>query len=705
MNRTYLQTTLSLLAALVLLTGAAPAKPSVTAYVDPALVGQTADQVSVIVSGSGAARAVEAVGGVVTDDLWLIDAVAAKVPASAMSALAAASGVSSVVLNYGVKSSDWDGWVTNLPLPSTWDGRPDVQPTGNPSVWNVVNPVSIDIGADKLHSTLLPSGKPIRGNDVTIAVVDSGVYFDKQVRKALGRAVTDQFVGQADFVNSTCATTQKTDDHQADDHRRIVGTQGSGYCWLSESDTADGYGHGTAVASIIWNNFTDSNTGVTLGVAPGADILSVRVLGDDGTGTYATVIQGIQYVVKNRNRYDTRVMNLSISAIASVPYFVDPLNRAVEQAWSRGITVVTAAGNNGSAPGSVSVPGNDPYVITVGAVDEHRTPGYWADDTLPNWSAAGPTGDGFVKPDFVAPGVNIVTYMHKDSQDPSRSQKIVQIHPDSATATSLFRMSGTSMSAAVASGVAALTLQANPDLTPDQVKYRLMASARPAVAGVPVQLVYPVFRQGTGRIWAPDAVLGTFKRKAAANIGMNIQSDLRHGFLETSDLAYHYQGLVKMAPSTDNTAQMFYIGFADGRFLSLGAWSGQDGWLTQDVLASRRMAWVNGIVPMPDAQIIWAGGTTPLLGQSVEPSRRMAWVNNLTMWDGTASWSNGLLDGQVATVVEPSRRMAWVSGLVSWNGGLTWTSAVVETSRRMAWVSTMDPATAGIAATTWINLP
>ncbi|NTW02769.1 MAG: S8 family peptidase [Oscillochloris sp.] len=701
MNRIHLRSAFPLLAALVLLTFVSPSRPQTTAYVDPALTSQAAvGTVSVIVSGSNAARAVEAVGGLVTDDLWLINAVAAQVPASVVSVLATKSGVNSVVLNRGVTSSDWDGWVTDLPLPSTWDGRPDAQPTADPKVWNVVNPVPIDIGADTLHNTQLRSGKPIRGDGVTVALVDSGVYFDQQVRTTLGKVVAKQFVGQADFVDSTCVTETKRPGRT-----RVVGDQGNGYCWLSHADTADGYGHGTAVASIIWNNFTDSNTGVTLGVAPAANILSVRVLGNDGTGTYATVIKGIQYVVKNRNYYDVQVMNLSISAVASVPYFVDPLNRAVEQAWSRGITVVVAAGNNGAAPGTITVPGNDPYVITVGAVDEHRTPGYWADDTIPSWSAAGPTSDGFVKPDIVAPGVNIITFMHKDLQDSTKSQQIVQIHPDNALTTSLFRMSGTSMSAAVVSGVAALTLQANPKLDPDEVKYRLMASARPAIAGDPAELVYPVFRQGMGRLWAPDAVLGTFPRKATANVGMDIQVDLKHGFLEARDLRFHYQGPVQMATSADPTAKLYYIGLLDGHFLSLGAWTGQDGWLTQEVLGSRRMVWVNSQTPLPDTQIIWAGGMTPLLGQSVDSSRRMVWVNSQITWDGQASWSHGLLDAQSATIVEPSRRMVWVNAWNEWFGGLTWADAAVEPSRRMVWVSAMDPDTDEITATSWVETP
>jgi hypothetical protein len=186
---------------------------------------------------------------------------------------------------------------------------------------------------------------------------------------------------------------------------------------------------------------------------------------------------------------------------------------------------------------------------------------------------------------------------------------------------------------------------------------------------------------------------------------MDIQADLKHGFLENRDLKHHYQGPVRMAPSADTTAQMFYIGIDDGRFLSLGAWSGQDGWLTEEVLASRRMIWVNSQVPIPDAQIIWAGGTTPLLGQAVDSSRRMIWVNSLIPVSSDGSWSNGLLAGQFAAMVEPSRRMIWVCGLSDWYGGITWADSVVEPSRRMIWVSAMNPTTDGIAATSWVEVP
>jgi subtilisin family serine protease len=676
------------------------AGPPAQAYLDPALRSAAPVAAVIVTAGdaAAAARAVTAAGGAVTADLWLIDAVAARVPSASLAALTAAPGVVAVVANRGVASSDWDGWVTDLPLPSVWDGRPDVQPTADPTAWQVVNPVAIDIGADKLHSGALNGGKPVRGDGVTVAVVDSGVYFDADVRAELGAVVSEQFVGQADFVDSQCQVLPRSQGRAI-----TVGRQRSDHCWLSHADTADGYGHGTAVASIIWNNFTDANTGVSLGVAPGADILSVRVLDDSGVGTYETVIKGIQFVVQQRGRYNVGVLNLSLSAPADVPYFVDPLNRAVEAAWLQGITVVAAAGNDGPRPGSVTVPGNDPYVITVGAVDSNRTPGYWADDRIPQWSASGPTGDGFVKPDLLAPGANIITFMHKDPSDPARSQRIVQMHPDNAATSSLFRMSGTSMSAAVASGVAALMLDANPRLDPDQVKYRLMTAARPAAMGAPSALVYPVFRQGMGRIWAPDAVLGAFDRKRAANEEMNLRADLRAGFGTQEELAKHYQGPVRSAPSADGSATLYYVGLQGGGALGLGAWSGAQGWLDSQVLGSRRTIWVVGGAPLADGAIKWAGGL-PLPGDTVEPSRRMIWVVNRMAWDGAATWASGMLPAEFGAA-EPDRRMIWVVGRLVWSGGLSWQDAAIDPDRRMIWVVAINPATETLTTTSWVSQP
>ena len=162
-------------------------------------------------------------------------------------------------------------------------------------------------------------------------------------------------------------------------------------CFSTYHSSHDGYGHGTHVAGIVWSNTQDAYTNVSLGVAPDAQILSVRVLNDQGYGTYADVVEGIQYVVANRDHFGVRVMNLSLSAVSTTPYFVDPLNRAVEAAWAAGIVVVAAVGNTGPGAETITTPGNDPYAITVGAIDSQHTPGYWTDDAIPDWSGSGPT--------------------------------------------------------------------------------------------------------------------------------------------------------------------------------------------------------------------------------------------------------------------------------------------------------------------------
>jgi hypothetical protein len=128
----------------------------------------------------------------VTSDLWLIDAVAAIIPAAQLKPLMVQPGIVSVVDNKGARTADWpqDGWVTDYRFPVPWDGRPDVQATNSKKVWQLVNPVGIDVGADVLHDDR------ITGEGITVAVVDSGVYFDKEVKKVLGAQVTKQFVGQ-----------------------------------------------------------------------------------------------------------------------------------------------------------------------------------------------------------------------------------------------------------------------------------------------------------------------------------------------------------------------------------------------------------------------------------------------------------------------------------------------------------------------------
>ena len=162
----------------------------------------------------------------------------------------------------------------------------------------------------------------------------------------------------------------------------------------------DTYGHGTAVAGLVAGNGWDRDSGDPLfgqyaGTAPDANLISIKVADDSGAATTLDAIYGLQFAVDHKADYNIRVVNLSFRSTSAQSYTTDPLDAAVEQAWFHGITVVAAAGNLGSAPDAVSyAPGNDPYVITVGATDSQGTAST-SDDVQASWSSRGVTQDGF----------------------------------------------------------------------------------------------------------------------------------------------------------------------------------------------------------------------------------------------------------------------------------------------------------------------
>ncbi|MCZ7667632.1 MAG: S8 family serine peptidase [Chloroflexi bacterium] len=168
----------------------------------------------------------------------------------------------------------------------------------------------------------------------------------------------------------------------------------------------DKFGHGTMMASLIANPTRDRNG--YIGIAPKADLIDVRVLDGEGKGTYTDVIEGLDWVLTNKDEYNIRVVNLSLVSGVNSPYWDDPLNMAVEALWDAGVVVLAAAGNDGSEPLTISVPGNDPYIITVGAFTDNYTPDDSSDDYITPFSGAGPTEVGFVKPDVVAPGAHML---------------------------------------------------------------------------------------------------------------------------------------------------------------------------------------------------------------------------------------------------------------------------------------------------------
>jgi serine protease AprX len=244
-----------------------------------------------------------------------------------------------------------------------------------------------------------------------------------------------------------------------------------------EATCDDNYGHGTFIAGLIAGNGASSN-GAWSGVAPKANLVSVKVAGQDGSADVSTVLAGIQWVVSFKDRYGIKVLNLSLGTDSTQSYRVDPLNYAVEKAWDSGITVVVAASNRGPDAGTISKPGDDPLVVTVGAVDDMGTPGL-ADDELPDFSSHGPTAaDGLAKPDVAAPGAHVVSLRAPGSAVDTQFPTYVD--------GSYRKGSGTSMSTGVVSGSVALMLQANSALTPDRIKYALSAAARSAASTDPM---------------------------------------------------------------------------------------------------------------------------------------------------------------------------------------------------------------------------
>jgi serine protease AprX len=244
---------------------------------------------------------------------------------------------------------------------------------------------------------------------------------------------------------------------------------------LLPNSAGDGRGHGTFVAGIV----AGSKTGYA-GAAPTAPIVSIDVMDDNGMALTSDVISAADWILANKRTYNIKVANFSLQSTQAGSFMYDPLNKAVEKLWFSGVVVVAAVGNyggNGNATTVAYAPGNDPFIISVGASDTNGTGYTSTDDTAAPWSAFGYTLDGFAKPDLGAPGRQLVGPVPATATMPLEA-------PARVTAPGYMWMSGTSFSAPIVSGAAALVLAKNPTWTPDKVKGALMLSARPTAAGM-----------------------------------------------------------------------------------------------------------------------------------------------------------------------------------------------------------------------------
>jgi len=380
--------------------------------------------VSVIVQKADASDQVERLvgklGGQVTKDLHIIRSLAARLPAGKVLQLAASPAVR---------------WVS-LDAP--------VENTGKPSPTTGTEPHNYFLGTLGVRKVwaMKVQGQYLIGQGIGVAVIDSGISLDPDFSATIYNKGS-RLIKQISFSSNSQTVN-------------------------------DTYGHGTFVAGIVGGNGSDSDR-LYLGVAPEINLISLKISDESGMAYESDTVAAMQWVLANKASYNIRVVNLSINSTVEQSYHTSPLDAAAEILWFNGIVVVASAGNKGPAGSYNTVsaaPANDPFIITVGASDEKGTTDR-TDDVIAPFSARGITSDGFSKPEMVAPGTSIISVLSKlspwDEQYPDRN----------VLNGEYFRLSGTSMAAPMVAGAVALLLQDEPNLTPDQVKYRLMQTGSP----------------------------------------------------------------------------------------------------------------------------------------------------------------------------------------------------------------------------------
>jgi serine protease AprX len=372
----------------------------------------------------------------------------------------------------------------------------------------------------------------------------------------------------------------------------------------------DDYGHGTFVAGLIAGDGASSN-GQYSGEAPGANLVSIKVAGASGSTDLGTLISGLQWALNNESTYNIKVLNLSLGFQPTQSTVNNPLDMAVERVWNAGITVVVSAGNAGPFNGTILSPGDDPLVITVGALDDMAQTNV-ANDEMTDFSSVGPTSpDGWAKPDLVTSGRSVVSLAAPGST-------IYNDYPSAIVGTSNFVGSGTSFSAAITSGAAALFLENHPGDTPNQVKAALLASTNPGPVGNP-------FVDGHGALNAYAAD--------------NVSSALNYN-QSTTGLSATADGTTVSLSPTGSTVDTWNGQAWNGQAWNGQAWNGQ-AWNGYDWngQAWNGQAW-NGQAWNGQA---WNGAAWNGQAWNGQAWNGQAW--NGSSWDG-AAWSGQAWNGQ-----------------------------------------------------------
>jgi serine protease AprX len=351
------------------------------------------------------------------------------------------------------------------------------------------------------------------GEGVTIAFIDSGFYPHPDLTEPSNRVVK--------YVDITQPGALLTTDGEPESWQ-----------W-----------HGTQTSVVACGNGHLSNS-VYRGLAPAARVVLVKV-SDQGRITEANIARGIEWVIENKERYNIRVVSMSLGGDEDVPYRENIVDQVAEEAVSRGLVLVVAAGNSGNANTHTPVPpANSPSVITVGGYDDKNNLGKGEIDLY--WSSFGPTADGLVKPEIIAPAIWVaapilpgsdfydraealsqIAYapdyilssiadlvdqsdspvnglaselwekahlpdsLHQQAPDVIRAVVESQLKESKVVATHYQHVDGTSFAAPIVASVVARMIEANPDLTPAAIKHILISTADRIASA-------PLMRQGYG---------------------------------------------------------------------------------------------------------------------------------------------------------------------------------------------------------------
>ncbi|MCG8350751.1 MAG: S8 family serine peptidase, partial [Chloroflexales bacterium] len=357
---------------------------------------------------------------------------------------------------------------------------------------------------------------------VTVAVIDSGL-------------LPMESAGDWKYHNSVTGTLFVESGGRCLVYRDFLPrTADNGNNGAAALNSAEQHGHGAHIISTIADNrmavLKPHTEAGPIGIAPRVNLMVARELDKRGACAYSDVI----------------------AAVAG-PYRADPLNQAVMRAWQAGIVIVVSAGNSGPAAGTITVPGNIPYVITVGALTSGRYTQSGSDE-LARYSSRGPTESAFVKPDVLVPATHTIAPMPNTSTlahivEAGRIQKAAAVDYGVGKPSShkYYQLSGASMAAAQVSGIVALMLQANPDLPNDQIKHRLLSTARPAIDPTTGRTIYSIWKQGAGLVYSQAAVSSNSSEKA--NINMNIAQNLQ--IFSDGRKEFHYWSNTTWDKSTD----------------------------------------------------------------------------------------------------------------------------------------------------------